>query len=81
MKIIVWLVVTTTLGTVLKGHRIRKIENHWPRLLEFSALPDWTLCGLHFLLHLAGLGEAVGKLWGLVGRREVRRWGRGNGRN
>ena len=55
---------TTTLGTVLNGCSIRKAENHWPRLLKFSALPDWTLCGLGFLLHLEGLGEAVGKALG-----------------
>jgi hypothetical protein len=28
MNIILWLGVTTTWGTVLKGHSIRKVENH-----------------------------------------------------
>jgi hypothetical protein len=27
-KIILWLEVTTTQGTVLKGHSIKKVENH-----------------------------------------------------
>jgi hypothetical protein len=31
MKIILWLGVTTTGGTELKGHNIRKAENHWVR--------------------------------------------------
>lgn len=29
MKIISWLGVTTVQGIVLKGRRIRKVENHW----------------------------------------------------
>ena len=32
MKKILWLVVTTTWGTLLKGHGIRKVENHWTRI-------------------------------------------------
>jgi hypothetical protein len=30
MKILLWLAVITSWGTVLKGHSIRKVENHWP---------------------------------------------------
>lgn len=29
MKIILWLVVKTTRGTVLKGLGVEKIDNHW----------------------------------------------------
>jgi len=81
MRIILWLGVATTLGTILKGCSVRKIENHWPRLLEFSALPDWTHCGLCFLLHLADLGEAVGKVLGSGWQEGSQEMGEGSDRN
>jgi hypothetical protein len=35
MSILLWLAVTTTCGTILKGHSIRKVENHCSRVLKY----------------------------------------------
>ena len=48
-KIILWVGFTITRGTVLKGHSIKKIENHWARASFGNLLSPGSECQL--ILH------------------------------
>jgi hypothetical protein len=37
-KLILWLSVNTTWGTVLKGLSIRKVEKHWSKLADVDTI-------------------------------------------
>jgi hypothetical protein len=46
-KIMLWLQITTTCRTILKGHSIRKVENHCSRVGVRSGDLNWVYYHRH----------------------------------